>query len=274
MNCNKSNQIKIIIVEDELLVAEQIAEYLKTSNYNILGIFDTGEDVIEFLKQDSPDLILMDIELNGKMDGIETAAKLQESLYIPIIYLSKKSDDDTLNRVKITLPTAYLTKPFKNHDLRNSIEMAIYRGEIEHQKEAKHEIKLNLELDIQNDAGIKQMQNRVFYREQNGGLRRLIVDEVVYLEESNNTLTAYTINGNFEIHISLEKFLNQIKSTFLFRIHKQYAVNLFYIDRVVDQQIILEFEKLESPSIKKRLQLPLSPDYRGGFYKTIENQII
>lgn len=276
MTRNQKNQIKILIVEDELLLAEQMAEYLKSTNYTVLKILDNGEDAINFLKEDSPDLILMDIELNGKMDGIETAIKMQESVFIPIIYLSKKNDDQTLHKVKVTLPAAYLTKPFKNYDLRNSIEMAIYKGDMDHQKEARHEIKLNLEIDIQNNDGLKQLQNRVFYRERNGGLRKLLLEEIVYLEKRSQSITVHTISGSFEIQTSLKKFLDQIKNTLIYRIHEQYAINLVYIHQIVDHQIILEFEKadLRHNFKKEQLKLPLSSDYRENFYKTIENQII
>jgi len=276
MTRNKKNQIKILIVEDELLVAEQMAEYLKSKNYTVLKILDNGEDAINFLKEDSPDLILMDIELNGKIDGIETAIKMQESIFIPIIYLSKKNDDQTLHKVKATLPAAYLTKPFKNYDLRNSIEMAIYKGDMDHQKEARHEIKLNLELGILNNDGLKQLQNRVFYREQSGGLRKLLLEEIVYLEKSGQSLTVHTISGSFEIQTTLKKFLDQIKNTLIFRIHERYAINLVFIHQIIDDQVILEFERTDSHQISKKeqLKIPLSSAYKDVFFQFIENQII
>ena len=119
------NAIKILIVEDELIISKQLSIYLKQRNYDVIGIPRSGEQALEIVENENPDIVLMDIDLDGELDGIETAAKIHETLIIPIIYLTKFNDNRTLDRVKDTLPATYLTKPYKNHDVRNAIEMAI-----------------------------------------------------------------------------------------------------------------------------------------------------
>lgn len=276
MSRNPRNQVKILIVEDELLVAEQIASYLQNTEYNVLGIVDNGEDAVDFLSQDSPDLVLMDIELNGKIDGVETAAKIQEKVFIPIIYLTKLSDIRTLNRVKATMPAAYLTKPFKNHDIRNAIEMAIYNGILDHQKEARHEIKLNLELDIKNSDGIKHLQDRIFYRENNKSIRKLLLNELIYLEKTDYYLVAHTIRGSYPIQSNLKPFLSRLTNSPLYRIHRQYAINLNYMTRIVDQSIVLEYQMLDANtpgSVSKQVKLPIGVSFKKDFLRFLEDRI-
>lgn len=275
MTRNPKNQVKILIVEDELLVAEQIASYLQNKDYNVLGIVDNGEEAVEFLSQDSPDLILMDIELNGKIDGVEAAASIQEKIYIPIIYLTKLNDIRTLNRVKATMPAAYLTKPFKNHDIRNAIEMAIYNGTMDHQKEARHEIKLNLELDIKNSDGIKHLQDRIFYRDDNGSLKVLLLNELIYLEMEDNVLTAHTIRGSYPIQTNLKQFLSRLANSSLYRIHRQYAINLNYLAQIIGINIILEFtmeETVTTKALSKQVKLPLGVSFKKDFLNFIEDR--
>jgi len=106
-------QIKVLIVEDKLLIAEDIAAKLRKHNLDVIGIHDRGEDALAGLDEGLPDLILMDINLAGELDGIETARRIQEKHVIPIIYLSDYTDSNTVNRAKQTLPANFLSKPFQ-----------------------------------------------------------------------------------------------------------------------------------------------------------------
>ncbi len=118
---------RILIVEDEALVGKHLKNVLLGRNYEIAGIFSNGEETIEFIKHDRPDLVLMDIWLNGKLDGIETAELIKGLFDIPIIYLTAYSDDKTLTRAKITEPFGYIVKPFEEKELYGTIEMALFK---------------------------------------------------------------------------------------------------------------------------------------------------
>jgi two-component system, response regulator PdtaR len=114
----KSN---ILIVEDSEPVAILMASLLQENNYNVTDIVDTGEEAITKVKKYSPDLILMDIELNGKIDGIETAKMINSTVELPIIFVTGSKDTKNLERIKEVAPFAYLTKPFKTNDLLYTI---------------------------------------------------------------------------------------------------------------------------------------------------------
>jgi PAS domain S-box-containing protein len=130
----RSNQSpKILIVEDEHIVALDIARNLKSFGYEIAGMATTGENALKLTTQENPDLILMDIKIDGGMDGIQTVKKIQTEHNIPIIYLSAFSDEKTLERAKLTEPHGFLLKPFERKELRTTIETALYKYRTEEQ---------------------------------------------------------------------------------------------------------------------------------------------
>lgn len=124
---------KIMVVEDEGIVALSIQRKLKHLGYDVPAVVATGEEAIKQAEYVSPNLVLMDIMLDGPMDGVEAAASIRDRFDIPVIYLTANSDETTLQRAKITQPFGYLLKPFESRELHTAIEMALYK----HQMEAK-----------------------------------------------------------------------------------------------------------------------------------------
>ncbi len=116
---------RILIVEDEAIVAEELKEDLERLGYAVAGIIDTGDQVVEAVASLKPDLILMDVRLNGGVDGIEAAYQTKAEFDIPIIYLSAYSDGETLKRAAQTTPAAYLIKPFNERELAANISLAL-----------------------------------------------------------------------------------------------------------------------------------------------------
>jgi signal transduction histidine kinase len=116
---------KIIIVEDERLVAQDISETLKKRGYVILATFADGPAVIEKLTQVNPDLVLLDINIRGGLDGISIAEHIQKHHDIPVVYLTAYADESTLNRAKATQPFGYLIKPFREDELCAAIAIAL-----------------------------------------------------------------------------------------------------------------------------------------------------
>mgnify|MGYP001324465685 CR=1 FL=1 len=121
----------IVIVEDEFIVALDIQRYLERNGYAVRGILPSGEELLEKVEDLKPDLVLMDIRLQGKLDGVETAARLADLRAVPVILLTAYADEPTLARAKITQPFGYLLKPFDERELRTSIEIALYRSMME-----------------------------------------------------------------------------------------------------------------------------------------------
>jgi len=118
---------RILIVEDELIVAEDLSSVLKKMGYSVPAIARSGEEAIGFAKVIHPDLILMDIKIEGDKDGISTAERIKQELRVPVIYLTAHSDDSTLERAKLTRPSGYVVKPFRERELYAIIEMTFSR---------------------------------------------------------------------------------------------------------------------------------------------------
>jgi CheY-like chemotaxis protein len=122
---------KIMVVDDEVLVSEDLKNRLTDLGYKVTGVADTGEKSIDMAKETRPDLILMDIQLRGDMDGIEAAEVIKERFDISVVYLTAYSDQETLDRAKVTTPFGYLIKPFVERELHSTIEMALYKQKID-----------------------------------------------------------------------------------------------------------------------------------------------
>ncbi|CAG0969003.1 putative transcriptional regulatory protein pdtaR [Methanosarcinales archaeon] len=122
---------QILVVEDEVIVGMDIQRKLKNLGYIVPVVVSSGEEAITKVIENNPDLVLMDINLYGEMDGIEAASKIHSFSDIPIIYLTAYTDDKTLERAKITEPYAYIIKPFKGRELQINLEIAFYKNKME-----------------------------------------------------------------------------------------------------------------------------------------------
>lgn len=122
---------RILIVEDEQIVAKHIKNHLKKGGYDPVGVAVTGEDAVRLASELQPDLILMDIRLAGPMDGIQAAEKIRARYNIPFIYLTAFADSETLERSRTTEPFGYLLKPFEAKVLYSTIEVALYKHRME-----------------------------------------------------------------------------------------------------------------------------------------------
>jgi PAS domain S-box-containing protein len=119
------NKPKILIVEDEALIALDIQKRLKANGYQVVGVVSNGRDAIQSAEELSPDLILMDIVINGDIDGIEAARQIQARMFTPIVYVTAYADNLTLSRVKETSPYGYIVKPFRDNQLNSTIQIAL-----------------------------------------------------------------------------------------------------------------------------------------------------
>ncbi|MEH2093236.1 hybrid sensor histidine kinase/response regulator [Nostoc sp.] len=124
-------QARILVVEDEVIVARTIASQLSQLGYIVTGTASSGKVAIAKASETQPELVLMDIILKGEMDGIATASQIREQLDVPIIFLTAYGDDRTLERAKITQPFGYIVKPFTTKDLRIAIEIGLLQHQLE-----------------------------------------------------------------------------------------------------------------------------------------------
>jgi CheY-like chemotaxis protein len=121
-NINMTSAKKILIVEDEIILAFVIRKYLKTKGYQVLDTVRTGHKAIDAARRENPDLILMDITIDGEMDGVEAMEEIRKFSDVPVIYLSGSSEPSTRKRAAKTSMTAFLIKPVEDYDLEHILE--------------------------------------------------------------------------------------------------------------------------------------------------------
>lgn len=123
----RMSKTKVLVVEDEGIVARDIQQRLEAMGYKVVGPVSTGKEALRHAAESSPDLVLMDIVLKGEMTGIEAARKMMESYDVPVVYLTAHTDEGTVQQAKTTSPYGYVVKPFDDRQLQTVMEMATYR---------------------------------------------------------------------------------------------------------------------------------------------------
>ncbi len=125
---------KVLIVEDEVFVARDLQMSLEQMGYAIISMVPSGEQAIQKVKEERPDIVLMDIVLQGEMDGIETAQVMNSKFDIPVIYVTAHGEEMIFERAKKTEPFGYIVKPFKKEELQKTIEMGLYKHKAEKER--------------------------------------------------------------------------------------------------------------------------------------------
>ncbi|MCK4956739.1 MAG: response regulator [Candidatus Cloacimonetes bacterium] len=188
---------KIIIVEDEKIIAEDLKSTLISLGYNVIGSYSQGQTLIDDLASLSPDLILMDIMLHGTLSGIDTAELIMNKYDFPIIYVTAYANAKTLAHVKRTNPFGYIVKPFEERELHATIELAFSRHEIELERELQNKIQKSLlqaSLNINSSIDIYTVEERIVSEVQT--LLNAEETEIYFLDDTkSNYLPQFTINN-------------------------------------------------------------------------------
>ena len=133
---------KLMIVEDEAVIAMQLDKRLRSMGYDVVGTVSTAEESVRMAKELNPNLILMDIVMPGNLDGINAAEMIKDEMDIPIVFLTAYTDDIYINRAKCVGPYGYIVKPFTDNDVKVNVEVALHKREMElKQKEACEKIR-------------------------------------------------------------------------------------------------------------------------------------
>ena len=118
---------RILVVEDDRVVARDIQHQLTRIGHTVVGVTPSGEDAVRLALESHPDLVLMDVRLEGALDGVDAAQQIRDRCQVPVVFLTAYADDETLERARVTEPFGYLLKPFEDSELRTVIEMALYK---------------------------------------------------------------------------------------------------------------------------------------------------
>jgi DNA-binding LytR/AlgR family response regulator len=236
--------VKILVVEDEMLIGAKISMQLTNLGYEVTGIVPRGEEAILHVQENKPDIILIDIQLRGKLDGIETALQIQKIASIPIIYLTANSDEATFNRAKNSKPFAFISKPYKQLDLQRAIELTISRM-------AENESDDSVDASVEEQSYI--LSDRIFIRSRDKMIKILLAD-ILYIEADRNYCRIFTKNKEHLLSITLKTIEEKLPANIFLRTHRSYIVNLAHIEEVADGHIIIDQKPVPiSAGLKEQL---------------------
>tara|TARA_R110002051_G_scaffold91370_2_gene160692 strand:+ start:11259 stop:11993 length:735 start_codon:yes stop_codon:yes gene_type:complete len=216
----ENNLIKILIVEDDMIIAANLSIQLTSLGYEVTGIIPRGEEAILHVREQSPHILLMDINLKGALNGIETVKVIQKEKDIPIIYLTANSDDATFEKAKETHPQAFITKPFNKVSLQRTIALVV-----EQLKENSSTIEGTQQIEILDD--------RIFVRH-NGRMEKLLLDDILYIEADRNYCTLITQKVNHILTCTLKVMQEKLPSASFVRVHRSFIINISKLDVLAD----------------------------------------
>ncbi|MBO9636696.1 MAG: response regulator [Siphonobacter aquaeclarae] len=227
------NRIRVLIVEDEAVLALDLGEMLEKEGYHLAGIAHNGRRALELFREQPVDLVLCDVQIRGDWDGIETVGRLLAIRSVPVIYLTAFSDKETLERAKLTQPAAYLVKPVNPVNLQISIDLALQRFNLGAARERLPE------KDTFSREAILRIEDSIFIKH-NYQFMRIEVEDILFLEADNAYTTIVTSDKKYAIRMTLSMALNRLGIIKLVRIHRSFVVNVRKIRGFNDREVYIE----------------------------------
>jgi len=231
-------KIKVGIVEDDMLIADGIVHALTQLGYDSAEPAISYTDALLMIEKEQPDILLLDIQLSGKKDGIDLAWKIKEDYNIPFIFLTANADAATVARAKKVTPPAYLVKPFNKDELYSSIEICLYNY-AQGTPSGKPAEKENY--FVKDSLFIKQGSQFVKVR----------IEDIMYLESDNVYIHLYTQQQKLLVRSTLQQYIELIGAGNFFRVHRSYAININYIDSITADSVLI-----------KGAEIPIGKAYR------------
>lgn len=235
-----TNPVQILIVEDEGIVAMDLAAGLEQDGYTVCGVADNAADAADLFRQHDIDILLMDIHIMGDKDGITLTEELQRIKAVPVIFLTAFTDAATVERVKKICPAAFLTKPYQVSNVRIAIELALNNFASASSKPGARLVSMSGEKNRE-AAGtepILQLGDYIFIKH-NSRFQKVLLSGILYAESDNNYVQLHTGGGKFALRLPLGLLLEKISHPHLVRIHRSFAVNINAVESFNDQDVFI-----------------------------------
>lgn len=214
------SKARVLIVEDEPLIADDIADALERNGYEVVAIADEAEDALQAVIDHAPDIALLDVNIEGETDGIELAHQMP----IPFVFLTSYYDQNTLDRAKQTNPAGYIVKPFSEKDLIVNLEIALSRT-----APAKAEPRQPEKLFLRNGQEIISVMS----------------SEILFVEAYDNYSNVYTVKDKFMISHTLKSVEDKLLPFGFRRIHRSYLINFSKVDTISEGYVFIASHKVQ-----------------------------
>ncbi|MFT6017512.1 MAG: DNA-binding LytR/AlgR family response regulator [Patescibacteria group bacterium] len=236
------SKIKILIVEDEPLYAGQLEMIITELGHIPIGKADNASLALELVREKEPELILMDVNLNGGIDGIETATMIATNNYIPVIFITSMQDDATFERAKSTLPHAFITKPFSAKRLQRNIELIINR----------------IPEETPNNTNIPKDEVQLtapdtFFIKSKNTLEKITLPDVLWIEVTNRDCNIHTLSKTIIVRMPFAELMNKLSYKTLIQVHRSYIINTAHISSL---------NLSENTIIIKEKEIPVSKTFK------------
>lgn len=232
-------EIKVLIVEDNPITAQDLEEILTENGIRVVGIARTANQAINKARDLKPDILIMDIKLDGEKDGITAVQDIYKTDYYPVIYLTANTDREHVEKAYATSPAAFLSKPFDHKDLIHAIELAF----VNHYKK------------VFDSSELPEMNKSIFLK--NGDkYEKIAIDEIQLIKADGSYSSVVTKKQTYSISLNLQGLSDKIKNPLFFRLHRSYIVNLKSIAGFDNQFVFID-----------NLTIPYSKNYREDLMK-------
>lgn len=219
--------VRVLIVEDELLVAEDMKQQLNNYGYTPVGVAANYTEAMKLLKETKPDIAIVDITLAGQKTGVDLAEHIRHLFNIPFIFATSHADKLTVEKAKSVRPNGYLLKPFEASDLYTSIEMALAAFQPSNTEQAEK----------------PDSPDAIFVKSDDHFIR-LFESDIIWAKSEQNYLIINTTQEKHLIRSSFPAFTGQLKSGKFLRVHKSYLVNIYKVTSVNSSSLSVEGDEI------------------------------
>ena len=236
------NKVKILVVEDDGIIAAGICNTLEDLGYETLEPAVDYTEAVEFIEEEMPDIAILDIQLSGRKTGIDLAKKIRKDYDFPFIFLTSNADAHTVGKAKEVMPPAYLVKPFTKEELYTSIEIALHNY-------ARKGGELDTEDLVIKDALF--IKNKSLFT-------KIRFEDISHVKSAHVYAEVYHKNGKMHVvRESLNKITNKLNQQFI-RVHRSYIVNVDFLEQIENETLIVN-----------GLQIPIGETYKKDLMKKI-----
>ncbi len=240
------SKTRVLIVEDDMIIAANISLQLSKLGYEITGIESRGEEAIIHARLNTPDLVLMDINLKGSIDGVETAYAMQNTTDIPIVYITANNDEATFDKAKKTHPFAFIAKPINMRALHRTLSLV------------EEQINKRNKTESEKEEIIEFLNDRIFIRH-HGQMIKLLLEEILFVEADRNYCHIVTSKQTYLLTATLKVMHDKLPNSIFVRVHRSYIVNITQLDVVAESHVEIN-----------RKVIPLSKSYKEALLRHLQ----
>ena len=240
--------IKVILVEDDWIIAKEISYNLQDMGFEVAGCFDNAEEAQRQVKILLPDLVILDIDLSGEMTGIELAAQLKKNVNIPFIFLTALADSQTVEKAKLAEPYAYLVKPVSPETLYSTIEITLHNAAKRNTDLADTATSIRDDLTYEDSIFVKNKKR----------LEKILLKDILWVEAYDIYAMIKTATGQYLLSHSLKAVEEKFPAAHFIRVHRSFFVNKNKIDAIEESDLIIA-----------TTPIPIGKTYREGLMKKL-----